>query len=535
MSDAPLDLGRSVARAARRHPNQPIELDRPSVIAPELGTSWNAAVLDALVDEVAAQLSTTLPDAVGAAVVVAKSNHLDIQVLAAAAIRAGLTPVLLSTQIPAEEIPTILGRAQPVAVIADRDTALRWELARHHGCVLSLDGPVPAGCRHLRARRRVVDSTRSARRDPAPARDVDAPQLVTHTSGTTGVPKLVVHSVRSMAERVRAQTMPVPVASFRRRDRLAMAITWNHARAVDGLMAVLDRGTSLLAVGTTEPTVVGPLLERFRPTLLETMPNSYLLWEQLPARHPDAFASVRAFLNAFDAIHPRTVRLLLGASRRRMPVWAQAYGQSEAGGITLDVYHRRTVAVRADRPVNLRSMGWRLPFMTGVRVTDVDTGARLGPGRVGQLEVRSQGLAITYLGQEELHRRRRRRGGWWTMGDLGTKSRSGRVVLLDRAIDLVGGVESCLDVEDRLIDRLPELTEVVIVTDPATGRARPVVCTKDDEALSSQRWDEATSDLPQLEAPVQLPWALIPRTATCKVRRGALSEALAAAPGPAPA
>ncbi len=366
-------------------------------------------------------------------------------------------------------------------------------------------------------------STRGSAAPPPRPAAFDAPMVITHTSGTTGVPKLVAHSAQTMASRARIQTMPWPIASIRTRDRCAECISWTHACAIDGLTALLHVGPALLALGRSDVDAVRPHLEAFRPTIVETVPNAFVQWERLAETAPHVFARTRLFVNAFDAIHPRTVRTLLAAAGTRVPLWVQAYGQSEAGGVTIDAYTRRTVRATNGRVPTLRSMGFAPPGLARIRVVDRETGAPLRRGHVGQFEVATDGLALTYVGQPDLHARRRR-GPWWTMGDVGRMTRTGRAILHDRDIDLVPGIDSCLELEDRLLDALPETTEVVIVA--VDGHAVPVVCTHGDRPLDLAAWHRAASDAGPLESPVHLPWDDVPRTATYKVRRSVLVDTL---------
>lgn len=88
-----------------------------------------------------------------------------------------------------------------------------------------------------------------------------------------------------------------------------------------------------------------------------------------------------------------------------------------------------------------------------------------------------------------------------------------------------------LAVEDLLLDRLPELAELVLTT---TGDDIPVPigCTYQDTALDPARWQAATADLPPLAAFRQVRWVDLPTTATWKVRRSVLSALLTAQPPP---
>lgn len=502
---------------AQNHPETVVRFDTASPLAPELGTAVDLATLDALVDDLAAGLRSL--DLVGGdRVVIAKRNHFDYQLLAAAAVRAGCIPVLLASSVPPDQVDTVIERADPSLVISDRVTVAKWRADTEELNELNDLGwgrTVLVDRDQIRANGFRFRST---------FRPIDSAQIVTHTSGTTGIPKLVEHSIHSIGMRAKPQYSKIPVLGFKRRDRVAMCITWNHARAVDGLVALLHAGSSLLALGDpADLHATGKLLDDFRPTIVESMPNLYILWEQLPRQFPRAFESVRTYIGAFDAIHPRTVRAMLAASRCRTATWAQAYGQSEVGGITMDLYTRRSVRSNG---AQLRSMGWPMPRETAARVVD-ERGDVVSPGTPGAIEVKTRGRALRYVGQESLHAKRIR-GEWWTMGDVGMQTRTGRLILLDRDIDEVVGVSSCLGAEDLLMDRLPEATEIVIVADETSRRPIVALSTFGDVPPDLQRWANACGAIGvNLPDPHHLQWNAIPRTGTLKVRRVELAILLA--------
>ena len=97
--------------------------------------------------------------------------------------------------------------------------------------------------------------------------------------------------------------------------------------------------------------------------------------------------------------------------------------------------------------------------------------------------------------------------------------------LLDREVDLIPGA-SCIELEDTLLDRLPELNEVVVLAGP--DLPVPVISTHGDLLLDRHRWEAALGGLTALASPVQVAWEEIPRTATWKVRRYLLRERLLA-------
>jgi hypothetical protein len=103
------------------------------------------------------------------------------------------------------------------------------------------------------------------------------------------------------------------------------------------------------------------------------------------------------------------------------------------------------------------------------------------------------------------------------MRDIGHRSRWGCLHLLDREIDRVAEFDSVLALEDVLIGRLDQLTEVVLV--PLQDKINPVVCTRHDRELDLSAWREAVVDLPSMAQPVHCRWEDLPQTATWKVKR----------------
>lgn len=132
------------------------------------------------------------------------------------------------------------------------------------------------------------------------------------------------------------------------------------------------------------------------------------------------------------------------------------------------------------------------------------------------------GIAKSYFGEQDRYDANRD-GQWWGTGDVGYRTRFGCLHMLDREIDMIPGVKSSLEIEDVVLGRLHELTELVVVQGP-NSEPVPVICTVDDKPLDLNRWRAAVAAFPQLADPVQIPQAELPRTATLKVQRLALAR-----------
>jgi acyl-coenzyme A synthetase/AMP-(fatty) acid ligase len=345
---------------------------------------------------------------------------------------------------------------------------------------------------------------------------VDEPAMITHTSGTTGLPKLVVHTPRTMRVRLRPQL--VLLALMRKRETVAIHISFVHSRMFAAMALCLEKGMPVLLVNEADPDDVAKFFIENRPWLIEALPNSFMAWEGLTHDPRKPFASVKYFSSTFDAIHPRTIRRLLESSDRRAPQFFQIYGQSEVGPAVGRPYFRRSV-----RRMDGRCVGYPLPGSAKVRVVS-QNGKRPSEKNPGFIEARWDGIAKTYFGEQERYDANVH-DGWWRTGDVGYRSKLGCLHMLDREVDTISGVTSNLEIEDLVLNRLDELTELVVVQGPES-EPTPIVCTYKDQPLDLDRWRAAVADFPQLAEPIQIPLAELPRTATLKTRRVELSRQL---------
>lgn len=502
LADRGFYLGPMFRQAADRHGAVFVTLDRPLDAAPHLGVDLSYTVLATLVEELSARLweAGVRPSE---QVAIHKTDNVDIVLLTCAVSRIGAVPALLSPGLAGPVAGQLLERLDKPWLITDR---------------AKLEGPlqdVPVA-ELVRQTLSVDDAPRAVPLEKyagaaphAPVRlHPREPSLITHSSGTTGVPKLAVHCAGTMWNRLVPQkAMGWPT----RGETAALHMSFVHSRFYHLLGVLLHYGSPLLLITDPEPASVGPLLARHRPGIVETHPNTFVLWEELADAPGAPLSRVRSYSSTFDAIHPRTVQKLLDASRRRSPWLMQLYGQSETGPVAFQWFTRRSAA-RADG----RRVGIGIPGFTRIRIAD-EHGRRVAPGIAGRIEARTRGRILTYLGMQDRYDRQLN-DGWWEMGDLGHQSRWGVLYLIDREVDQIDSVHSNLEVEDTLMSRLEELREVVIVAG-ADREPVPVVCVRGEAPLDMERWRDATADLPKMAEPRQWRFEELPMTATWKVKR----------------
>ncbi len=505
-------LGTLFDRAASRHPANIVVLDHDLDIAPELGHRATLTEIANLVDDFSSRLwaANVRP---GKHVVVYKSNGFDITLLACAVARIGAVPVLLSPKLDGATVAELLRRADRPHLVTDQAKvedvlpASVFDLAEH---VLLTSGSYQ-GATELR-------SLAGVKRVAAVTMSPDHPTLITHTSGTTGTPKLAVHTGRTLQARYRPQASAASL--IHRREPVAIHVSFVHSRMFTAMPISVLQGHQLIILADDDPARVGDLFTQAPPGFIEAHPNSFMRWEELVDDPRKPLANVKYFSSTFDAIHPRTIHRLLSASHRKTPVFAQLYGQSEVGPIAGRTYDKKR-GTEADG----RCVGVPFPGMTGIRVVSHD-GNPPSKSSPGDIEVRSDGQIVTYLGEHERYEKQTN-GGWWRMGDVGYRTKWGCLHLLDRAVDVIPGINSTLALEDTLFTRMNEIIEVIIVPDE-DGAAVPVVCTRDGKPLDRIAWKAAVTGLPTMADPVQ--WRLddLPQTATTKIKRLELAKLLRA-------
>lgn len=493
------------AVAVRGNPR--ILLGEPMDLLPSFGLEFDHSAMAHLIDSVGLWLAERGVKA-GHRVVVLKRNNFDIVVLACAIARLGAVPALLSSGNDPEVLPTLLDRLQPSTVITDGDCFVghRLSMDGEHR-VINLDDDLP----------QLVDAGSSwavvAPREP------DEASLITQTSGTTGVPKLVAHSGRSILGHARMQ-VPLGRAVLRRGDLLAGCLPWVHARSIAAYVAAAYMGNPILAIGNPERGHVHELLVKHRPRYLEAHPDALLQWEELADIPNGPFASVRLFFSTFDAVHPRTIRALLRGSESRLPIYAQVYAQSETSGVTVRFYTRRS----ARRLRDGRGVGRGIWPYTKIRVYNVEADRVCRSGEVGMIQARSVGRCITYVGEEDVAAAKRH-GEWWDMTDLGYRTRSGNLYLLDREADAIPGVGSGIEIEDHLLELLPGCDEAILLADDA-GELVTILSLREGATYDADAWARCAEQLGLDGQPLIVDRARIPRTATGKVRRARLRSEL---------
>ena len=499
----PLNLYDNFATASRKWPRVPIYFDQALAAFPELGLETNYQDALKSIDLRSKQLAR-LGIKAGTKVMVYKAPAFDTYLLALALTKLGAVPVMVSYHLGAEVLKVFGHRLGPGhALLYDQVTA---------NTVSQLAIPDVSSYLSLGS---ILEAEEVKGLEPAKM-DLDAIAYMTHTSGTTGVPKLICHSCRSMGWRTLWQKRVLD--QMQERKLSSFLVSPVHSRFNIGVSSLMSLGFPMMPLSNPDLASVEAAFRAHLPYAIETHPNHFVQWRSLAQDKPELFKETKYFHSTFDAINGDTMASFLKAAKTNHPVFLQVYGQSECGPMILRGHRLRSLA-----NLEARDMGLGLGDLTKARICDAE-GNPVKQGQPGHIQLYSKGRALTYY-QEEGRFAENVYGDWWDSGDYGYLDERGHLYLQDRQVDLVEALPSTLAIEDRLLDKLDFLAEAVIIRDPK-GYAQPVIAIKDGMSIDWQAWWHLTADMPHLNQPIIMEWSDIPRTATMKVQRLALRQEL---------
>ncbi|MDM4719007.1 class I adenylate-forming enzyme family protein [Micromonospora sp. WMMA1363] len=371
--------------------------------------------------------------------------------------RLGAIPALLNGKLRPEIAAEYIRRLRGVAVLADdAHTAL---LAEHDLGVPLLGTPAEAGTG-----------------DPAAApahyrHHPDDPIVITHTSGTTGVPKAVLHSHASLFAATR-HLLSMPQAQGT--SRILNALPAPHTATVLMVNQALGNRAEMFLLSDQGGERVLDAIQRWRP---DGVFGFSVTWAELARFDLSGYDldSVRLWFNTGDSSHEPHIRRLVAVGSRdvvthegitRVPgsVFIDGLGSSEMGHSIFHVTHTR------DTDRYGRCIGRPYRF---AKVAVLDAGGEPVPiGEVGWLGVDSPSLFRAYWNDSATTYRFRQRG-WYLTGDLVYADADGRYYHVDRSVDSVdaGGGKRFYTAlsEERILAACPDVTDctVVILKEPA--------------------------------------------------------------------
>ncbi|MFJ2028662.1 class I adenylate-forming enzyme family protein [Streptosporangium sp. NPDC087985] len=434
----------------------------------------------------------------------------------------GFVPVHINDRLQAPEVGAILERADASSVIyTDGRSAILEAVPGLIG-----DGGVPViGIGNDLARGSVayadLIASGSSTRPDVP-RDADDLAFVGYTSGTTGLPKGVAHTQRTMLRILRH--MPVHW-SLVPRGRMATTGSFSFVSGIWGIflphlylggeisfmghLAADEWVDRMIAEGSMTTSVPTPLAPGFIDAVRQ---------------RPEVLDSLQTVLHSGSLMPSQTKRELVDVVGRR---FLEAYGMTETGApvtrTTPEDWTARSAAedvyASSGRPVHIAE----------VSVLGQD-GCEAAVGDAGELAVRSETLFAGYY-QDRQATDEVMRDGWFRTGDIGRVDEAGYVYITDRLKDMIvsGGMNVFPAEVEQVLTCHAGIEQAAVFGVPHPRWGETVVATvvrRDDSLTESAIIDWVRAQLASYKKPTEIRFVReLPVSASRKVDKRRLREA----------
>ena len=372
----------------------------------------------------------------GATMLAAWPSGIDLAAWFAGAISAGVRLVLMHPKCGAGECAAVCGRAHVKAVLATEPllTRIRDPIVRLEGLFHAALKREGSGREHVRLRGECAPGG-----------------IVLGSSGTTGLPKLVLRESAALDADARAVGVGMSLTAD---DCVLCVPPLCHSYGADVLLGTLLAGATLRVMTEFDPAgVVRQLADGV--TVLPGVPFMYESLARIGGGAgegtdgPGPAHALRLALSAGSPLNTRVRREF--ASRWKIEV-GQLYGATELGTVSM--------SIPGEPGFDADSVGRPLPGVS-FRVVDVDDPTRvLSPGEEGQLAVMAPSMLSGYIDDEVALV-----NGHLLTGDLARMDNEGRATITGRLkllIDTGGFKVNPLEVEARLLEH-PGVAECAVV------------------------------------------------------------------------
>ena len=373
-----------------------------------------------------------------------------------------------------EQLAYVVNHAEDRAIIVDASlapvlakAAARFRTVEHY-VVIGGDAVVELPGSHIRYEEML--ETESACY-PWPDLDERSAAVVCYTSGTTGNPKGVVYSHRS----IYLHSMSITSANcsgLGQNDCVLVVTAMFHANSWGLPHAAWLAGSDLLFPGRhLQAETLCSLIARERPTVSSGVPT---VWSDIlryaDVHHPD-LSSLRFVLCGGSAV---PVALVEGFQNRHGVSMFQAWGMTETSPIAAVAHPPKHCAPGDEAAYRARTGR----VIAGMELRVVDNGRVLpcDGESVGEFEARGPWVTGAYCGDEGPDRFH---DGWLKTGDVGTLDARGYLQIKDRAKDVIksgGEWVSSVELENAIMAH-PDVVEAAVigVPDPRWDE-RPLAC-----------------------------------------------------------
>lgn len=352
--------------------------------------------------------------------------------------------------------------------------------------------------------------------------DPHEPLVVSYTSGTSGVPKGVVHSVRSVALILYQGAVSRGLTTD---DVWYPAISSSWMASALTMIGLVNGMTTVVMDGSFDVDSFIKEVQRHKVTATLLVPTLIRRVLDRCEGREQVLSSLR--LLAYGS-EPITVSLLKRVTRTLNAKVLQTYGLTEAGWLCHLTPNDHLMAL-SGKPDLLRSAG-RPGGMYEISIRG-EQGEELPSGEVGEIWVRGETTMLGYLNLPELTRQVLV-GDWLRTHDIGRIDADRYLYLIDRKNFMIisGAVNIYPSSVEAILELHPGVDEICVVGAPHPQWGEAVVAVikpRDEQSLPSV--DELRAFAEARLSRMELPKHVValedfPRTSTGKVNRRAIRD-----------
>ncbi|XP_022719877.1 4-coumarate--CoA ligase 2-like [Durio zibethinus] len=292
--------------------------------------------------------------------------------------------------------------------------------------VITIDDP-PENCLHF-----TVLSEANENEIPQVSIDPDDPVALPFSSGTTGLPKGVVLTHKSLITSVAQQVDGENPNLYLKHDDVVLCVLpLFHIYSLNSvLLCSLRAGAAVLLMQKFEIGALLELIQRHKVSVAAVVPPLVLALAKNPMVAQFDLSSIRAVLSGAAPLGKE----LEGALRGRVPqaVLGQGYGMTEAG----PVLSMCLGFAKHPFPTKSGSCG-TVVRNAELKVVDPETGCSLGYNQPGEICIRGSQIMKGYLNDTAATETTIDVDGWLHTGDIGYVDEDDEIFIVDRVKEII--------------------------------------------------------------------------------------------------
>lgn len=356
--------------------------------------------------------------------------------------------------------------------------------------------------------------------EPELASGGDDPLTIVYTSGTTGLPKGVVHTHRTALAGLQNVLATV---ELRRDDRYLLVLPLYHVGASTPLLAVLYAGGEAVLMPQFDPVRIWEVIEAEKISRTLAVPAMLNFMLQVPGFRDRDLSSLTSILSGASPVPVELIRKYHSMGI----IIHQVYGMTETFG-------PGCYLGGSEAEERAGSTG-RAYMLTDVRLVDED-GKDVAPGTPGEVIMRGDHNMIGYWNNPEATAETIR-DGWLHSGDIGIADEDGYITIHDRVKDMIiSGAENVYPAEiENVLMGHDDIADVAVIGQPSEKWGEsPLACivAKRAELTEAEVIEFCQGRLARYKQPKAVAFVdEVPRNPTGKPLKRVLRDRF---PGPAP-